>query len=49
MLIREEKMNLFEVGADYALAHCIALDCAMGAGIATQFVKRYPKMRGYLQ
>lgn len=49
MLLREEKRDLFGVGSDYALAHCIALDCAMGAGIATQFVKRFPQMKPYLK
>ena len=49
MVIKEEKRDLFSVDSDYALAHCIALDCAMGAGIATQFVKKYPNMRSVLR
>ncbi len=45
----EEQGNLFEVDSKYAYAHCIAYDCAMGAGIAVEFVRRYPKMRVYLK
>lgn len=37
--------DLFAQDHKYALAHCIAEDARMGAGIATQFVKRYPTMR----
>lgn len=49
MVIKEEKRDLFSVDSSYALAHCIALDCGMGAGIATQFIRRYPKMRSVLR
>lgn len=37
MILREEKRNLFTVSEDYALAHCISADFALGAGIAKQF------------
>lgn len=43
------KGDLFTVDKKYILAHCIASDCAMAAGIATQFVKRNPKMREVLK
>lgn len=48
MKYTEVRGNLFNVDRNYVLAHCIAEDCRMGAGIATQFVKRNPKMRAYL-
>lgn len=41
--------DLFAQPQNYALAHCIAKDANMGAGIATQFVKRYPLMRDFLR
>lgn len=41
MIFKEEKRNLFEVPDEYALAHCISLDCEMGAGIAVEFQKRF--------
>jgi len=37
MNYREEKRDLFTVGNDYALAHCISSDFALGAGIALKF------------
>lgn len=45
MVIIEEKHDLFEVDEDYALVHCISLDCRMGAGIALEFDKRFPLMK----
>jgi O-acetyl-ADP-ribose deacetylase (regulator of RNase III) len=41
MILKEEKRNLFEVDDKYYLAHCISEDCAMGAGIAVDFNKRF--------
>jgi len=41
MILKEEKRNLFDVDPKYAFAHCISLDCAMGAGIAVDFQKRF--------
>lgn len=41
MVYNEINKDLFSVGGDYALAHCISADFALGAGIATEFVKRY--------
>ena len=41
MILKEEKRNLFEVDDKYYLAHCISEDCAMGAGIAVDFQKRF--------
>lgn len=45
MRLIEEKGNLFDLEEKYALAHCISLDCAMGAGIAVEFCKKFPKMK----
>lgn len=41
MQLIEKKMNLFEVGDKYYLAHCISSDYALGAGIAIEFAKRF--------
>lgn len=45
MIFKEEKRDLFTLDERYALAHCISTDCAMGAGIAVQFQKKY-NLRG---
>ena len=37
MTIKEEKRDLFTMPKDYALAHCISADFALGAGIAKKF------------
>lgn len=47
MIFNEEKGNLFELDNKYALAHCISQDCAMGAGIAVQFTKKFKGMKDY--
>ncbi len=39
MVYNEEVRDLFTVDKDYALAHCISGDFALGAGIATCFAK----------
>jgi len=41
MIIKEINQNLFEVGEEYHLAHCISSDCVMGAGIAVEFQRRF--------
>ena len=41
MRYEEIKKNLFEMDSKYTLAHCISSDCAMGAGIAVEFQKRF--------
>lgn len=41
MKINIKKGNLFNVSKDYYFVHCISSDCAMGAGIATQFQKKF--------
>jgi len=41
MTYSEEKRDLFTVSKEYHLAHCIASDLGMGAGIAVQFQKRF--------
>lgn len=41
MNYREEKRDLFTLGADYVLAHCISADFALGAGIAKVFKDKY--------
>lgn len=45
MYYREIKMDLFSLPNDYALAHCVSADFAMGAGIAVQFVKRFDQKK----
>ncbi|OHD25279.1 MAG: hypothetical protein A2Y34_04005 [Spirochaetes bacterium GWC1_27_15] len=47
MILKEEKRNLFEVDDKYYLAHCISSDCAIGAGIAVEFQKKF-KLRNKL-
>ena len=39
-LIMKNK-DLFEMGEEYYLAHCVSADFALGAGIAIQFQKRF--------
>lgn len=41
MTIKEVKKDLFTVSEDYALAHCISADFALGAGIAKEFNRRF--------
>ena len=45
MKLIEEKGNLFDLPLNYDLAHCISLDCAMGAGIAKTFAKQFPELK----
>lgn len=45
MDIIEKKINLFEVDEKYKFAHCISSDCALGAGIAVEFEKRFQLKR----
>lgn len=45
----EVKKDLFTMPKEYALAHCIASDAVMGAGIAVEFNKRYPHMKQDIQ
>lgn len=40
MKYEERKQDLFTVGDDYYLAHCISADFAMGKGIAVEFRRR---------
>ena len=37
----EERGDLFEVGPEWALCHCVSKDLDMGAGIAVEFKKRF--------
>lgn len=41
MIYKEVKGNLFDAPQGYCLAHCIAGDFGMGAGIATQFNEKF--------
>lgn len=41
MIYKEETRDLFSVPNGYYLAHCISADFALGAGIATEFDKRF--------
>lgn len=45
MILTEKKMDLFKLPKEYVLVHCISLDCAMGAGIAKVFDKKFPNMK----
>ena len=45
MELIEVKQDLFTVPKDYALAHCISADYALGAGIAEEFTKRGVKQQ----
>ena len=45
MIYREEQRDLFTVGDDYYLAHCISADFKLGAGIAVEFDKRFDVRR----
>ncbi|AEO93695.1 gp437 [Bacillus phage G] len=49
MHYEETKKDLFTLPTDYVLAHCIATDARMGAGIAVEFAKRYGGLRPKLQ
>lgn len=37
LVLREVEGDLFTASKDYALAHCVAADLRMGAGIAVAF------------
>lgn len=41
MIFREEPMDLFTVDESYFLAHCVASDLVMGAGIAVPMNKQF--------
>ena len=41
MKLIEIKKDLFDMPKEYALAHCISADFALGAGIAKEFDKRF--------
>ena len=41
MIYREVKKDIFTMENKYYLAHCISQDCALGAGIAVEFEKRF--------
>lgn len=49
MKITEIRMDLFKMPLEYTLVHCISEDCAMGAGIAKIFNRRYEKMQQELK
>lgn len=41
MVLEEVEGDLFSVGKDWSLAHCISVDCRMGKGIAVEFKRRF--------
>lgn len=41
MVFKEVNKDLFTTSDDYALAHCISADFALGAGIAKEFDKNF--------
>lgn len=47
MEFKEINKNLFDLEGEYTLVHCISKDCEMGAGIAKEFVKRYPGIKDH--
>lgn len=47
LLFREVDGDLFSAPKEYSLAHCVAADLKMGAGIAIKF--RYLYELGYLK
>ena len=47
MTFKEKNIDLFTVGEHYYLAHCIASDLRMGAGIAVEMQRRF-QLRGKL-
>lgn len=50
MVLNVQKGNLFDLdNRKYIYAHCISLDCKMGAGIATTFDKDFPGMKSYIK
>ena len=48
MRYKEEYRDLFTVGEEYRLAHCVSADFVMGAGIAVQF-NRHSDMKNRLR
>jgi len=49
MILTEVKQDLFDLDSSYHLVHCISADCAMGAGIAVEFNKRFPQMKNVIK
>ncbi|MCM1335326.1 MAG: macro domain-containing protein [Bacteroides sp.] len=47
MIYAEERRDLFSLGSEYILVHCISADFALGAGIAKVFRDKYG-VRGQL-
>lgn len=45
MKYTEIKKDLFSIDKSYTLVHCISEDCAMGAGIAVNFDKKFKNMK----
>ena len=48
MTLEEKHMDLFTVGNDYHIAHCIASDLRMGAGIAVPMQRKF-HLRGKIE
>lgn len=49
MNIREIQKDLFTLPHGWWFAHCISADAKMGAGIASEFSRRYDGMREYIR
>lgn len=49
MQYKEKLKDLFKMKNVDAVAHCIAQDAHMGAGVAVMFDRRYPGMKAELQ
>ncbi|MFY0516409.1 macro domain-containing protein [Lysinibacillus sp. UGB7] len=41
--------SLFDCRTDYVLAHCVSRDFEMGKGIALEFSRRNPQMKGVMR
>lgn len=48
MILNKGYADLFTAPENYTIAHCVAFDFKLGAGIALQFRRRYPEMIPYL-
>ncbi len=44
MIYNEKNIDLFKTDSKFVLAHCVSVDCKMGAGIASSFRSRFPEM-----
>ncbi|WP_429971166.1 hypothetical protein ACQW5G_00585 [Fructilactobacillus sp. Tb1] len=48
-IVVEKYGNLFTAPISIPIAHCIAIDCGLGAGIAKVFSAKFPTLQNYLK